>query len=189
MTEAVYGSERQGPDLELASQGRRLGAYVLDLVLSIVTLGIGWLIWLLVVGRRGQNPAKQILGVHVVRADGSRAGLGLMLLREIVAKWAVFAVISYVLSLANADVGSLVSAVAFAVAALWCTWDANRQCLWDKALKTYVVREGDAPAGMRVTSQTERTAENLQTLQDLHARGLLTDEEYEERRARELEQL
>lgn len=42
---------------------------------------------------------------------------------------------------------------------------------------------------MRVTTSAERAAENLQTLQDLHARGLLTDEEYEERRAREMENL
>ena len=189
MTEAVYGSERQGPDLELAGQGRRLGAEILNAVLFAVTLAIGWLIWLLVVGQRGQDPAKQILGMHVVRSDGRRAGLGLMLLRAVVAKWAVFAAISFVLGLANEDVGGLVALAAYAVAALWCTWDANRQCLWDKALGTHVVHEGDAPAGARAISPTERAAENLQTLEDLHARGLLTDEEYEERRAREMERL
>ena len=189
MTETVYGSERQAPDMALAGQGRRLGAFVLDIVLFGVTLGIGWLIWLLVVGQRGQNPAKQLLGMHVVRADGNRAGLGWMLLREIVVKWALFIALDQVLSLADAGVAGLITLVAFAAAALWCAWDANRQCLWDKALGTYVVREGDEPAGVRVTSSSERAAENLETLQDLHARGLLTDEEYEERRARELESL
>ena len=87
MTVATEFSE--GPDLALASQGRRLAAFVLDIVLFAFTLGIGWLIWLIVVGQRGQNPAKQLLGMRVVRVDGSRAELGWMLLREIVAKWAL----------------------------------------------------------------------------------------------------
>lgn len=55
------------PELELARQERRLAAFVLNIVLFTVTLGVGWLIWLLVVGRRGQSPAKQILGMHVIR--------------------------------------------------------------------------------------------------------------------------
>ena len=187
MTVAAEFSER--PELELASQGRRLAAYVLDIVLFALTLGIGWLIWLLIVGQRGQNPAKQLLGMHVVREDGSRAGLGWMLLREIVIKWAAFVVLDLVLSPVNPGLAGTITLVAFAVAALWCAWDANRQCLWDKAIGTYVVGEGDEAPGVRVTTSAERAAENLETLQDLHARGLLTDEEYEERRARELESL
>lgn len=186
MTVAAEFSE--GPELELASQGRRLAAYVLDIVLFAVTLGIGWLIWLLVVGQRGQNPGKQLLGMHVVREDGSRAGLGWMLLREIVIKWAAFVVLDLVLSPVNPGLAGTITLAAFAVAALWCAWDANRQCLWDKMIGTYVV-EADTSGGMRATSSAERAAENLETLQDLHARGLLTDEEYEERRARELESL
>ena len=191
MTEASLriGAPGTGP----GACGARAGGwrrYVLDIVLFAFTLGIGWLIWLLVVGGRGQNPAKQLLGVHVVRADGSRAGLGLMLLREIVAKWAVFAVISYVLSLANADVGSLhVSAgIRGGRPLVYLGCEPAVPLGQGPGRRTWSAR-GDAPAGVRVTSQTERTAENLQTLQDLHARGLLTDEEYEERRARELERL
>ena len=37
--------------------------------------------------------------------------------------------------------------------------------------------------------QQDTPAENLRTLAELHERGLLTDEEYEERRAREMERL
>ena len=189
MTEAVYGSERRGADLALAGQGRRLGAFVLDIVLFAITLGIGWLIWLLVVGQRGQSPAKQLLGMHVVEADGSRARRGLMVLREVMAKWLVFSVLDLVLSLIDAGVAGTISSLAFAVAALWCVWDANRQCLWDKALGTYVVREVNESGGVSVTSFAERTSENLQTLKEMHERGLLTDEQYEERRAREVERL
>ena len=189
MTEAAFKAEYAGPELELASQGRRLAEYVLEAILFGLTLGIGWLIWLLlVVGGRGQSPAKQLLGIHVVHAEGNRAGLGWMLLRELVLKWAAFSVLSIVLGLVVPSAGWIISLVVFAVAALWCVWDANRQCLWDKAIGTYVVREMDTPGRMVATSPAERTAENLETLDDLHSRGLLTDEEYEERRARELGQ-
>ena len=189
MTEAVYEAGYEGPELELAPQGQRLGAFILDILLIIFTLGIGWLIWLLVVGQRGQGPAKQILGMHVVLPDGNRAGLGRMLLREIIARLGAFALLDYVLSFGDADVAGWVTLAAFVVAALWCVWDGNRQCLWDKVVGTYVVREVEGPAGARVVSPAERAAENLETLQDLHERGLLTDEEYEERRAREVERL
>lgn len=27
----------------------------------------------------------------------------------------------------------------FVVAALWCVWDADRQCVWDKIVRTRVV--------------------------------------------------
>ncbi|MCY3882504.1 MAG: RDD family protein [Chloroflexi bacterium] len=189
MTEAVYEGDHGGPELELAGQGRRLAAFVLDFVLFIITLGIGWLIWLLVVGGRGQNPAKQILGMHVVRPDGNRAGLGWMLLREIVLKWGAFVVLDLVLSIINPAVGGGITLAVFAVAALWCAWDANRQCLWDKVIGTYVVRPAETTWGTPAASPADRAAENLETLEDLHSRGLLTDEEYEERRARELERL
>ena len=177
-----------GPGIELAGQGRRLGGYVLDIVLFVVTLGIGWLIWLLVVGGRGQNPAKQLLGIHVVCGDGNRAGLGWMLLREIVLKWALFSVLSAVLGLAG-EWGAFVALAAFAVAALWCAWDTNRQCLWDKVIGTWVVSTGGQGGAPAAASPSQQATDNLQTLAELHERGLLTDEEYEERRAREMDRL
>lgn len=112
-----------------------------------------------------------------------------MLLREIVAKWAFFVVLDLLLSLANAGVAGAITLVVFIAAALWCVWDARRQCLWDKALGTYVVHGAAAVPGATVAPPSREATENLQTLQDLHNRGLLTDEEYEERRARELERL
>ena len=51
---------------ELSSVGKRFGGYLLELVLFIVTLGIGWLIWMLVILGRGQTPAKQIMNMRVV---------------------------------------------------------------------------------------------------------------------------
>jgi len=53
----------------------------------VVTLGIGWLIWALVVFGRGQTPAKQVLKMRVVTLrTGEKATWGRMFVREIVAK-------------------------------------------------------------------------------------------------------
>lgn len=177
------------PEFELASQGRRLGAFVLDALLGVVTLGIGWLIWFLVIARRGQTPAKQILGLHIVRADGTAAGFWWTVLREIVLKVGAFALLDFVLGRADGTIAGYITLAVFVVAALWCVWDTYRQCLWDKVARTWVVHLPQQPVALMPTSPGDTAAQNLETLEDLHSRGLLTDEEYEERRARELDQL
>jgi uncharacterized RDD family membrane protein YckC len=71
--------------LHLATVGRRIGAYFLSAVLAIVTLGIGYVIWGLIVWGRGQTPALQVLGMRCWRPeDGRVPGWGIMALREIV---------------------------------------------------------------------------------------------------------
>ena len=142
----------------------------------------------MIVAQRGQSPAKLLLDIRVVRGDGNAASLGWMLLRDLVIRGIGVLVLSTVLGLIDSSV-SLVSLAVLAVAGLWCVWDANRQCLWDKAVGTYVVRGQDAAGASVETPPRQEAAENLQTLEDLHNRGLLTDEEYEERRAREVERL
>ncbi len=72
---------------ELASVGRRIGAFFLAIPLSIITLGIGYVIWGLIVWGRGQTPALQVLGMRVWRPDDQKpAGFGWMALREIVGR-------------------------------------------------------------------------------------------------------
>lgn len=178
---------------ELATQGRRFAGFILDALLAIFTLGIGWLIWFLVIAGRGQTPAKQIIRLRVVRMDGQTASYGWMLLREIGAKWLAFVVLNLVLVALIDDVGAWIAFAIFAACALWCVWDANRQCLWDKALTTLVVHDpegvgagGVAPA---VRTESSEAAENLRTLAEMRDRGLLSDAEYEERRQREMERL
>jgi uncharacterized RDD family membrane protein YckC len=72
---------------QLASPQARLGAYLLDIGLAIVTLFIGWLIWSFFTWQTGQTPAKRILKQVVV---SSKNGLPFtwtqMLLREAVVK-------------------------------------------------------------------------------------------------------
>jgi uncharacterized RDD family membrane protein YckC len=71
----------------LASSGRRIGAFFLAVPLAIVTLGIGYLIWGLIIWGDGQTPALQVLGMRVWRPEENRvAGFWWMALREIVGR-------------------------------------------------------------------------------------------------------
>lgn len=75
------------PGTQLASVGRRVGAYFLALPLVIITLGIGYLIWGLVLWGQGTTPALRVLGMKVYRVDnGTVPGFGRMALREIVGR-------------------------------------------------------------------------------------------------------
>jgi uncharacterized RDD family membrane protein YckC len=70
---------------ELASVGRRIGAWFLSFLLLVVTLGVGYIVWGLIVWGRGQTPALQVLGMRVWRPDVHRnASWGYMALREII---------------------------------------------------------------------------------------------------------
>lgn len=117
--------------IRLSSPGRRLGEFVLDTVLMFVTLFIGWLIWAAIVFARGQTPAKQLLGMRVVRLERrAPARWGWMFLREVLAKGAV---------------GFLVRVFFIGVILdFWLLWDRDNQELWDKIAGTVVV---DDPQG------------------------------------------
>lgn len=72
---------------QLASVGRRIGAYFLAIPLIIVTLGIGYIIWGLIAWGNGQTPALQVLGMRVWRPEDNRvAGFWWMTLREVVGR-------------------------------------------------------------------------------------------------------
>jgi uncharacterized RDD family membrane protein YckC len=114
-------------ELETATPLRRLGGFVLDRLLFVLTLGIGWLIWSAVVWQRGQSPGKQLLRMYIIQQDGTRAGGWYTFLREIIVKVLVVSFLS-VITLGLFHI----------IGALWCTWDAERQTLWDKMVGTYI---------------------------------------------------
>jgi uncharacterized RDD family membrane protein YckC len=122
----------------LASAGRRLGGYLLEGLLIVCTLVIGWIIWTLIVWAHGQTPAKQLLGMRVVRLDTrAHAGWGRMFLRDILGKFVVW------------FVGALLLGIGAIVADCWLLWDKDKQELWDKIAGTVVVNDPDkmlAPA-------------------------------------------
>ena len=108
--------------VELASVGRRIGAYFLAIPLLVVTLVIGYIIWGLIVWDRGQTPALQVLGMRVWR-PGQRqvAGWGTMALREIVGRIAegilsfISGLVSFILFLTRKDHQSLHDLIASTV--------------------------------------------------------------------------
>jgi uncharacterized RDD family membrane protein YckC len=64
--------------------GRRIGAWFLTIPLAIVTLGVGYIIWGLIVWGNGQTPTLQVLGMRAWRPETNRvAGFWYMALREI----------------------------------------------------------------------------------------------------------
>ena len=72
---------------EMASHGRRIGAYFLAIPLAIVTLGIGYIIWGLIIWGNGQTPALQVLGMRCWRPEENRvATFWHMALREVVGR-------------------------------------------------------------------------------------------------------
>jgi len=78
----------------LAPMGRRIGAYFLAGLLSIVTLGIGYLIWGAIVWSKGQTPAQQMLGLQTWKPQEQvNATWGTMFLRGLA--WAIVGIIPF----------------------------------------------------------------------------------------------
>ncbi len=118
----------------LASKGRRFGAYLLEIPLTIVTLGIGYIIWMLIVWARGQTPAKQLLRMRVVRLEERRT-----------ANWGWMALRNFVLGVL---IGIPLELIFPGLSILWLLANAiallvsrRNQALWDMMLKTVVVHD------------------------------------------------
>ncbi len=107
-----------------AELGRRVAAYVLDIVLLFLTLIIGYIIWWLIVLGRGQTPGKQVVGIRVIRADGTPSDWGWMFVRELIMKGIV---------------ANVAGQIPLLIDLLWAFWDKDRQTLHDKVMKTVVV--------------------------------------------------
>jgi len=132
----------------LASPGKRLGAYFLDilvifalfLVLSVVVGGgtatgteggagvgillgiavfLAYIIWAFMLFAKGMTPGKKLLGMRVIKEDGSSAGFFTMLIRE----W----------------IGKAISGLIFSLGFLWILFDRDNQGWHDKLMSTYVV--------------------------------------------------
>lgn len=104
---------------ELASHGRRIGAFFLAIPLWIVTLGIGYVIWGLIVWARGTTPALQVLGMRCWRPETNQVpGFWWMALREIIGRIAegilsvITALLSFILFLSTKERKSLHDLVA-----------------------------------------------------------------------------
>jgi uncharacterized RDD family membrane protein YckC len=101
----LYFDQASGLNLpqgvELASVGRRIGAFFLAIPLAIVTLGIGYVIWGLIVWGSGTTPALQVLGMRCWRPEtGQVPGWWWMALREVVGRIVdgILSIITYLVS-------------------------------------------------------------------------------------------
>lgn len=90
---------------------------VLDPLIIIVTLMIAELImW-----TKGNTPGHALLGMRIIKIDGSKPGFGTMFLREIIGKFA---------SIAFLGLGFY-----------WAIWDKDRQAWHDKIAGTLVLEK------------------------------------------------
>ena len=118
--------EGQPSSVALSSSARRFGELLLEYVLLICTLGIGWLIWSRIAWGRGQTPAKQVLHMRVLNVrTGEVANWGQMFVREVIAKWII----------------GLLSWLTLGIVNFWLIWDKNNQELWDKVASTIVASD------------------------------------------------
>jgi uncharacterized RDD family membrane protein YckC len=114
---------------ELSSVGKRFGAYVLDIVLAVVTIVIGWLIWSFVTWSKGQTPAKSLMKMRTVKADTGRSlTWGGMCLREVVIKGLLVGLLS-----------AITLGIIGIVAPLLILGGTARQTMWDRIAGTTVV--------------------------------------------------
>jgi len=133
----------------LASPGKRLGAYFLDLLVPVVALflifvvagagaatgsdagtgvgvllGIalflGYVVWAFMLFAKGMTPGKKLLGMRVIKEDGTSAGFFTMLIRE----W----------------IGKAISGLILSLGFLWILFDRDKQGWHDKLMSTYVVQ-------------------------------------------------
>jgi len=143
---------------ELASPGHRIGAQFVDVGLYIVTLGIGWLIWNLIMWGQGQTPAKNLLKLRVVDEKKHKpANWGHMLIRQALIPGAislVFYIPYFMILFTGAAIGfSVFSAIslavcliaAFAICIIDFVWlfGPQRKRLLDYWAKTIVINEAN----------------------------------------------
>ena len=119
--------------MQYASFQHRLGAYVLDAVLSALTFGIGWLIWSFITWGEGQTPGKKILKIRVRNFDtGAVATWGHMAVRELLVPLTVVIAVGLTSGLAL---------VAWIVLEIVFYYTKNNRTLRDHWVKTAVINE------------------------------------------------
>jgi uncharacterized RDD family membrane protein YckC len=184
--------------VERATYTRRFfGNALLEGLLFVLTLVVGWFIWMIFTSKTGQTPAKRLVNTYAINLEtGRRIGRGDSWLREVVIKILVVGAID-----------SFTGGVAGLIDAVWIFFDKDRQTLHDKVLKNVVVYAPHGlPADMDYMEQAplryqvpppislgggappstppvQNVAEELRELNRLKDERLITEEEYERKRA------
>ncbi len=123
--------------------GKRFLAYLLDVVLAVVTCFIGWFVWSIVLWQQSTSPAKKMLGLRVVDSvTGAPAVMQQMVVRELGGKIVVTVALNLVSPLVG--LGNYVGLGNFytLASAVMVLAMPSRQAIWDLMSKTTVVNEG-----------------------------------------------
>ena len=127
-------SEVSQVGLPYATPLLRFGAAFLEAALAIVTLGIGWFIWWLILISKGSTPARQILGLRIVNAKTMQpVSSSQVFLRGFVVYFLAFSALSSALSLVLFGAGWL-----FTLVSALLVFRSTRQTLWDQMTGTTV---------------------------------------------------
>ena len=110
---SVTGTQLESDPIQWLTADAHTGSNLLLLGLTVVY------IWLFLSRNKGQTPGKKMLGVRVVKADGSQLGDNDALMRAVV---------------------SMVGGVVFLLSYLWAFIDDRNQTWHDKAAGTLVVK-------------------------------------------------
>jgi uncharacterized RDD family membrane protein YckC len=114
----------------LAGWWSRVGASLIDALFSITIIGyfVNWFLMGRDGERNGQTLGKQVVGIRVVKADGTPVSVGFGILREFVVKGLVFG-----------TAGWFLFGIPGLLNYLWPLWDKpGQQALHDKIVSTYV---------------------------------------------------
>ena len=178
----LFLRDQSGMVEQVTYNRRFFGAFLLEGVLFVLTLVIGWFIWFAFQAPKAQTPAKSLTNLYVISLETGRAvTTGEMWLREVVVKLLVVSIVPF---------GRLIDSV-------WVLFDKNRQALHDKILNQVVVY---APQGLPAAmlslqnagyaqlppspaSAPPDVASQLRELSRLHDEHILSDEEYERKRS------
>jgi uncharacterized RDD family membrane protein YckC len=112
----------------VSSKGRRFGAYLLDTLLLVITCGIGWIVWQLVILGKATTPGKSLLGMRMVSVDTGRPLTATeTAFRELVWKFVI---------------GSVTSSISTIVGGIMLlASDPPPQAWWDRVSKSVVVND------------------------------------------------
>jgi uncharacterized RDD family membrane protein YckC len=182
----------------MAGRGERVIAWLVSGLIFVFTLAIGWIIWWFIVAPRGQNPGKAVVGLRVIRTNGDAVRTGGMFVRGLAGQllgWIPFFLDDlWILWDKDAQTlhDKLVNTVVVRV-------QGSEKIVERGGLGA--VREGVSPpptyappinlgsvsvsgqAGTPPAPQATQSAEDrLRALEDLRAKGLVTEEEYRARR-------
>ena len=121
------------PSFRYATFQHRLGAIALDAGLMILTLGIGWIIWSLIIWGDGQTPAKKILKLRTLnQTNGHAASWGHMAIREFL--------VPITVSIAS-SITAGIAGIAWIVVEIVFYFTKGQRTMRDYWVKTVVVNE------------------------------------------------